>query len=101
MVPRRRDEGKKHRVKAFNSLLDSVRSYALTLNSHWAYGEFRRARAAMRNEDAPLDGTVLAGHLMRYSARGAAYVKTIRGIISVNKLGRLDGARLAPGRPSI
>ena len=101
MVPQRRDEGKKHRIKAFNSLLASVRSYALTLNSHWAYGAFRRARAAMRNEGASLDGSVLAGHLMRYSERGAAYVKTIRSIISVNKLGRLDGARLAPGRPPI
>ena len=101
MVPQRRDEGKKHRVKAFNSLLDSVRSYALNLNSHWAYGAFRRARAAMRNEGAFLDGSVLAGHLMRYSERGLAYVKTIRIIISVNKLVRLDGARLAPGPPSI
>ena len=101
MVPLRRDEGKTHRVKAFDSLLDSVRSYALTLNSHWAYGGFRRTRAAMRNEGAPLDGSVLAGHLMRYSARGEAYVKTIRVIISVNKLGRLDGARLASEPPSI
>ena len=101
MVPLRRDEGRNHRVKAFNSLLDSVHSYALTLNSHWAYGEFRRARAAMRKEGAPLDGSDLAGHLMRYSDRGEAYVKTICVIISVNKLGRLDGARLAPGRPSI
>ena len=101
MVPQRRDEGKKHRVKAFNSLLDSVRSYALTLNSHWAYGAFRRARAAMRNEGASLDGSVLAGHLIRYSERGQAYVKTIRSIISVNKLDRLDGARLAPEPPSI
>ena len=101
MVPRRRDQGKNHRVKAFNSLLDSVRSYALNLNSHWAYGAFRRTRAAMRNEDAPLDGSVLAGHLMRFSERGQAYVKTIRTIISVNKLARLDGARLASGRPSI
>ncbi len=101
MVPRRRDEGKKHRVKAFNSLLDSVRSYALTLNSHWAYVGFRRARAALRNEGAPLGGSVLAGHLISYSERGQAYVKTIRNIISVNKLGRFDGARLAPGPPSI
>ncbi len=101
MVPLRRDAGQNHRIKAFNSLLDSVRSYALTLNSHWAYGGFRRARAAMRNEGALLDGSVLAGQLKRYSERGEVYVKTIRVIISVNKLGRLDGARLDPGRPSI
>jgi Bax protein len=101
MVPLRRNEGKTHRVKSFNSLLDSVRSYALTLNSHWAYGGFRRTRAAMRNEDKPLDGSVLAGHLLRYSTRGEAYVKTIRVIISGNKLGRLDAARLAPEPTSI
>lgn len=101
MVPLRRDEGKNYKIKAFNSLLESVRSYALTLNSHWAYGGFRRARAAMRKEDAPLDGSDLAGHLIRYSERGEAYVKTIRVIISVNKLGRLDAARLASEPPSI
>ena len=101
MVPLRRDEGKTHRVKSFNSLLDSVRSYALTLNSHWAYGGFRRTRAAMRKEDAPLNGSVLAGKLMRYSTRGEAYVKTIRVIISGNKLGRFDTARLSPEPPSI
>lgn len=101
MVPLRRDAGKTHRVKAFNSLIDSVRSYAFTLNSHWAYQGFRRTRAAMRNEGTPLDGSVLAGHLLRYSTRGEAYVKTIRVIISGNNLGRLDAARLAPEPPSI
>ena len=101
MVPLRRDANQNHRIKAFNSLLDSVRSYALTLNSHWAYQGFRRARAAMRTQGTLLDGWALAGQLKRYSERGEAYVKTIRVIISVNKLGRLDGARLDPGQPSI
>jgi hypothetical protein len=49
--------------------------------------------------------------LIRYSERGAAYVKTIRRIIRANKLAPLDDARLhndrwtrdepvAPGRQS-
>ena len=41
--------------------------------------------------------TRLAGELSRYSARGRAYVGSIRRIIGANGLGALDGARLADG----
>ena len=32
---------KDHRVAAFATLLDSARAYAMNLNTHAAYGEFR------------------------------------------------------------
>ena len=99
MTPAQREEGMTHRIKAFGALIGSVRAYVANLNTHRAYTAFRRDRAAMRASGRPVDGMVLAGRLTRYSERGAGYVKTIRSIISVNRLSRLDDARLHDGKP--
>jgi len=98
LVPQRRDKGKKHRIRIFGSLLESVRAYAGNLNTHRAYRELRRERAEMRRRGDAIDGHVLAGQLTRYSERGAAYVKSLRGLMRHNKLRRLDGARLRDNR---
>ena len=95
MTPLRRDQGKTHKIKAYGSLLESVRSYVRNLNRHSAYRQFRRARAHMRRAGAPVDGTVLAGELTAYSQRGAEYVAAIRAIIEANGLRRLDDAHLS------
>lgn len=102
LVPLAREQGKTHRVKAFDRLIDSVRAYMLNLNSHKAYKGLRRERAAMRRSGRTVDGYILAGHLTKYSQRGQAYVTGIRGLISHNRLRRLDEARLiGPQPPSI
>lgn len=105
MTPLRRDQGKTHKVKAYGSLLESVRSYVRNLNRHGAYRQFRRARARMRRAGAPLEGAVLAGELAGYAQRGADYVAAIRTIIKANGLRRLDDARLretgTAAKPSI
>ncbi len=105
MTPLRRDPGKTHKVKAYGSLLESVRSYVRNLNRHRAYRQFRRARARMRRAGAPLEGAVLAGELTAYAERGADYVAAIRTIIEANGLRRLDDARLSEtgtaAKPSI
>ncbi len=93
-VPRRRDAGKNHKIKAFDSLLNSVRAYADNLNTHGAYGRFRRARATARADGRPLDGLALASTMIRYSERREDYVRSIRTIILANDLSRLDDARL-------
>ncbi|MBM3580492.1 MAG: hypothetical protein FJX37_00810 [Alphaproteobacteria bacterium] len=93
-LPLIRDEGRTHRVASFASLLDSTRAYARNLNSHRAYREFRDARAAARAEGRAASGFELAQHLGRYSQRGAAYIHRIRGLIVVNELRELDGAKL-------
>lgn len=105
-LPLARDDGRTHRVASFASLLDSTRAYMRNLNSHRAYREFRDERAAMRAEGRNPTGFELAAHLGRYSQRGAAYVHRIRGLIAVNGLRDLDGAkldgrevRLGDGRP--
>jgi len=96
LVPAQRDTDKFHRVKAFGSLLDSVRAYARNLNTHRAYRHFRKERRDMRRQNLPLDGIKLADNLKSYSERGEGYIKDLRAIIAANKLRRLDGARLSP-----
>lgn len=94
LVPRQRDEGRAHRVRSFGSLIDAVAAYVHNLNTHRAYREFRAARATMRKRNKSLDGAELARTLTRYSERGKKYVRTIRSIINVNRLGDFDALRL-------
>ena len=104
-MPLRRDEDKAHRIKAFGSLLDSVRTYALNLNTHRAYRKFRTTRLGLRQQGAPMDGIKLIDGLRRYSERGKNYVKSLRSIIAVNEFRHFDDARLSDsalsGRPLI
>jgi Bax protein len=88
IVPSRRDEGKTHKVKAYESVLDSVRAYHLTLNRLDPYEEFRQLRT---NTDDPL---VIAEGLKLYSARGQDYVEDIKNVIRSNDLQRYDSYRL-------
>jgi Bax protein len=82
------------RVRAFDSLAQGVAAYALNLNAHRAYAEFRARRAELRwRGDAP-DGFDLARFVIRYSERRQAYVRDLRGIIRANKLQSLDQLRL-------
>jgi Bax protein len=94
LVPHKRDAGKKHRIRSFSSLLNSVRAYVYNLNGHLAYREFRSLRAQMRAGGKTLEGVVLIGKLLGYSQKGQKYVDVIREIIRFNKLQQLDGARL-------
>jgi Bax protein len=94
LVPLRRDEGKIHKVQSFKTLIDSVRAYALNLNSHRAYRGFRKTRQSTRRLGSAIDGRVLAGKLHKYSARGVDYVISLRNLIDHNELVLLDGARL-------
>jgi Bax protein len=102
IVPKGRDEGASHEVKAFPSLAGSVRQYVRNLNNHRAYREFRRERAILRAADRPMDSRILAKTMTRYSQRGAEYVTSILRLITTNKLDQLDGARLgANTRPAL
>ncbi len=94
LAPLLRDTGLTHKVRSFDSLLDSVRSYARNLNTHPSYRNLRNKREMLRRKGAPLDGSVLAGQLKNYSQRGEDYVATLRTIIEGNNLRRLDDARL-------
>jgi Bax protein len=98
LVPRRRDEGSRHEVRVYPSLLDSVRSYARNLNGHPAYEDFRARRAEMRADAGQLDPYRLIETLTAYSERRESYVETIRKILRLDNLEELEGTRLE-GRP--
>ncbi len=92
MIPGKREKGKKHRVRIFSSLLDSVREFCLILNRQPAYRRFRNIR---RQTDNPLD---LAAGLLNYSARRWAYVHSIQLVIKKNNLQRYDNMELTSQR---
>jgi Bax protein len=94
LVPRQRDEDGRYEVRAFPSLLDSVRSYARNLNGHPAYDDFRARRAEMRKRDAALDPYGLTETLTAYSERREHYVETIQKILRVDSLEELEDTRL-------
>lgn len=94
LVPKASDEGETFRVRAFSHLIDGVKAYAHNLNSHFAYDEFRAARAEMRAGEEVIDGYSLVEKLDRYSERGDAYLETIRLIMRVNHLDVFDRAWL-------
>lgn len=98
MLPEERASGQNHLIRAYSSLVDGVRSYMHNLNYHRAYGEFRSSRKWLRDRAQPIDGDKLAGELLRYSERGAKYVKTLRTIMRANNLAPLDDARLHEDR---
>jgi Bax protein len=92
IVPRKRSPGKKHLVRRFDSVADSVRYYMHTLNSHPAYAELRAIRAGLREDGRSPDGHSLADGLTRYSAKGKDYVHTIRAMIRRFDLAAFDAA---------
>ena len=94
MEPLERSDDRQHFIKVYSSLIDTVRSYMHNLNYHSAYREFRQQRAALRIAGRPVTGDDLAKELRRYSERGNDYIRTLRQIIRVNALDRLDDARL-------
>jgi Bax protein len=95
------------RVRAYSDLGGAVRSYIHNLNTHPAYAPFRKERAKKRAADQALTGHALAETLVRYSERGADYVKTLQSLIKANRLNDFDKARLGdkfagtPGKPDI
>ena len=97
IVPAGRPAGQTYEVRAFATLLESVRAYALNLNTHGSYADLRALRATMRAGRDPLR---LATALLRYSERGPVYVKNLQAIIRVNGLASFEQAKLVPQLPT-
>jgi len=94
-VPDERPEGEKFEVRAFDSLLDSVRSYVVNLNRHHAYEEYRAVRSRMRALETSLHWEDLTATLINYSERREAYVETLSGLIRSNRLDQFEAAHLS------
>lgn len=96
IVPRARTAGKTHRVRAFDTLLDATRAYALNINTHGAYGKLRELRRELRRRGRTPTGIELSRALDKYAEIGKRYGKALRKIIQRNGLTRLNDARLGP-----
>lgn len=99
MVPSARRDGRYHEIRRFATLLDSVRFYMQTLNTHDAYQLLRRRRALHRALGDPVTTIDLTETLSLYSERGEAYVQDIRTMIRSNRLTLLTNASLRPPPP--
>lgn len=88
LVPAQRPTGARHEVAAFDSPRDSVRRYMRNLNSHPRYTSLRLTREKLRTQQQPITGLALVDGLDGYSASGAAYMRTVRGLIRANQLDR-------------
>lgn len=99
LVPEARGESEVFEVRAFDELIDSVRAYALNLNRHYAYADYRVVRARLRATEVALDPYALANTLAGYSERREHYVETLKKIIRANRLEQFELARLRPGAP--
>lgn len=94
LLPANRAQGKTHRIKAFDSLVESFDAYIHNLNTHKAYQRLRIKRADMRKNRKPINGHNLASELDKYSERADKYVASLHAIIKKNDLARFDKARL-------
>lgn len=79
----------------YDTPLDSVKGYMLSLNTADAYLDLRTVRQDLRNKDEKITGWELAKSLHRYSERGEAYIEGLHNMMSYNKLQTLDYAYLS------
>ncbi len=89
IVPLGREEGKKHKVAAYDSIIESVRAYILTINRLSAYEHLRDLRLQTA------DPIILSQGLLNYSEKREAYVADLQKIISYNRLHHFDSYILA------
>lgn len=90
LVPKKRNAGATHEVRAFDSVKESVESYILNLNSTNAYRSLRDKRAQLRKNGDKITGTALTNGLTRYSERGADYVNELNTMIKHNNLSKYN-----------
>lgn len=90
LLPKNREKGKKHFIRKFDGLADSVRYYMHMLNSHPAYSDLRELRKKQRRSSGPVQGYELAKGLLKYSAKGEQYIALIQTIIQQNAFAKLD-----------
>lgn len=88
--PAKRDVGKKHQIKIFPSVIESVKGYMINLNLGWGYKDFRKLRAKIRGDKSKLTGIILSDTLINYSQKREEYIRILKNIITQNKLAKYD-----------
>jgi len=94
IVPKKRDSNKKHKLKLFKNISESVATYMLNLNRNHAYREFRNERYAHIMNGQEYSGEVAAENMRRYSQIGKEYVRIIKNVIMENELHLLDSSNV-------
>ena len=89
LIPAQREAGKSHKIAIYDSILDSVRSYLLTINRLGAYSGLRDIRSSTMDSEAIAEG------LINYSERKESYVSSLKKLIKHNNLVVFDKCRLA------
>ena len=81
-------------VKNFKTLLDSVNSYILNLNSHPAYKDLRNYREKQIQTGKNVTGYELSYFLENYAEIGFEYVIKVTNMIKNNKLNQFEYSKL-------
>ncbi|TRX56968.1 glucosaminidase domain-containing protein [Thalassomonas sp. M1454] len=84
LVPQGRDTGLNHEVAAFEGIDSMVSYYFKNINSHRAYRLFRQIRKQLRDNDLPLEPSILATGLLPYSERGMTYIVELNNMMRHN-----------------
>lgn len=94
IIPLEREHGETHSIRRFNNLISAVEGYALNLNTHPAYEDFRTERSKFKTaEDIVINDDMLFT-LLYYSERGFEYIDNLNSIIRENNLSSFDEAKL-------
>lgn len=96
IVPKNRPEGKRYKIRIFDSLEDSIASYMRNLNRHWAYKEFREARFMAKIMGKPFGGFTASAYLTHYSQLGEKYTLMIKKTIDKHEWDLYDIPKSTP-----
>ncbi len=90
IAPKDREPGKRHKLRLFKNISESVATYMLNLNRNYAYREFREARLAYIRRGEDFQGYIAAEKMHRYSEIGDEYVRIIKNVIKENEWHQFD-----------
>jgi Bax protein len=88
IVPAGRPEGETYEVKKFDSLVESMESYALKLNTLDYYSDFRKIR------NGEIKNKRLTEGLLYYSQQREAYVESLSNLIDSNNFKKYNDYNL-------
>ncbi len=90
IVPKNRASGKKHKIKIFDSINESIAAYMLNLNRNKAYQEFRDEREKVTQQRHVFTGLEASDTMEKYSGIGKEYNEILKKMITKNKFGQFD-----------
>ncbi len=90
LVPKNRVAGKRHKIKIFDSIGDSIEAYMLNLNRNKAYKKFRNKREKETHLRHIFTGIAAADTMEKYSGIGKEYNEILKKMIRKNRFEQFD-----------